>query len=233
MPVREGGLTSFGLGLSMVVGHRLFWQICLCVCFRYSISEPSQSAMRKTEAVSYLKLLTNKSAKVRSILSDIEILTQHEDHSIQSASKFKDEIDASSNGGTFVVTVDYKSNTEINRWRGDVFDSYSPPTIGIFGVRIDHNGSTCYLDLVTPPVSHSAETALFLLEHGLVQYFKAKSVKNISVDKVSVWADCARHFRCGSFVHGALELLEGSYFLSKERSVIMKVACALSIFVRP
>ena len=175
--------------------------------------------MRKTAAVSFLQSLDKKPPNVRSLLSDISILVQHEDHSIQNEQKYRDDVSASSDGRYLVITVDYKSNTEVPRWRGDVFDSYAPPTVGIFGIRVDHEGSTTYIDLVTLPVSHSAENALFLLEHGLFHFFNKKSIDRISLEKVSIWADCARHFRCGSFVHGALSLFEGSYFLTEERSV--------------
>ena len=184
--------------------------------------------MRKTEAVSYLRGLARKPAHVRSLLSDICILEKHEKHSIESAQKYRDDVASTSSGEIFLISVDFKSNTEVPKWRGDVFDSYAPTVVGIFGIRVDYKGSKTFIDAVTVPVAHSAETALFLLSSGLVKYFQEKNLNKISVNKVSIWADCARHFRCGAFVQGALSILEGSYFLSEERTVrnvTVRVCC--------
>ena len=58
-----------------------------------------------------------------------------------------------------------------------------------------------------------------LLDFGMREYFSAKGIQMITLNKVSVWSDCARHFRCGAFIFSSLHFLEGSYLLSKVRSV--------------
>ena len=148
-----------------------------------------------------------------------EGMEKHEDHWIDCKEKYMKEIESTKSGDVLVITVDYKSNTEIPKWRGDAFDSYDPPVIGILGIKVNFKGEVTFVDVITPVLSHSSECASFLLDFGMREYFSAKGIQNISLGKVSVWSDCARHFRCGAFIFSSLNFLEGSYLLSKVRTV--------------
>ena len=181
--------------------------------------EESQKAMRKSDAVSYLKKLSKKTPEIIALLDDISWLERHENHWTECKEKYLSEIESTKSGDVLVVTVDYKSNTEVPKWRGDVFDSYSPPTLGIFGMKINFKGEVTFVDVITPVLSHSSEYANYLLDFGMREYFSAKGIQMITLNKVSVWSDCARHFRCGAFIFSSLSFLEGSFMLSKVRTV--------------